>query len=345
VDTAAEVVGRLTAMQAQEDRYARWSVAQRTHAGRHSAVEAALAQGAVLRTHVLRPTWHYVAARDLRWLAALSGPRVDRANARRYRELELDAVTLHRSNETISRALSSGARTRRELGAVLQAHGISTDRQRLAYLLMHAELSSVICSGPMHGAEHTYARFDDRVPAARGPEGEEALAELAWRYFSTRGPGTVSDFSWWSGLNAGEARQALAMVQPRLSSSVVDGRTYWEAHDAPARREQRIDLVQCYDEIIISYRQSRDILHTATTAFPVPRDIDGFRHVLLLDGRLLGHWLARAGRDGVRVETRTGVQLDDRQRSALARAVDRYQRFLREQATSRSRRQVRPTCP
>jgi hypothetical protein len=331
----ADVVHRLTAVQAQEDRYARWSVAQRTRAGTPAAVEAALTEGAILRTHVLRPTWHYVAARDLRWLVAISGPRVDRANTRRYRELDLDPPTLDRSNHAIAHAVESAARTRRELAAALNAVGISTTGQRLPHLLMHAEFSAVICSGPMRGAEHTYAAFDGRVPAAPGPRDDEALAELAWRYFSTRGPATVPDFSWWSGINAGEARQAVAMVESRLQSRVLDGRVYWDAGDPPQRRAQRIDLVQCYDEIIISYRQSRDILHTPTTTFPVPRDIDGFRHVLLQNGRLLGHWRARDSRHGPRVETRTAIELDDHQRAALARSVDRYQRFLREQQRAR----------
>jgi len=324
----ADVVGRLTAMQAQEDRYARWSVAQRTPAGSPSALRSALAGGAILRTHVLRPTWHYVAAADLRWLMAISGPRVDKKNTRRYRELDLDRSALERSNAAIANAVASGARTRSELAVALEAGGISTGGQRLAYLLMHAELSAAICSGPMRGAEHTYAAFDHRVPAAGGPTGDEALAELACRYFSTRGPATVTDFSWWSGLNAGEARAALAMVQSRLGSRALDGRVYWHAGDPPSRRTQRIDLVQCYDEIIISYRQSRDILHTPTTAFAIPRDIDGFRHVMLLEGRLLGHWRVRSSRQGHVVETRTRIGLDERQRTALARSIERYQRFL-----------------
>jgi hypothetical protein len=324
----ADVVGRLTAMQAQEDRYARWSVAQRTPAGTPAALQSALAGGAILRTHVLRPTWHYVAARDLRWLIAMSGPRVDKGNTRRYRELDLDRSALDRSNAAIADAVASGARTRSDLAVALNARGISTGGQRLAYLLMHAELSALICSGPTSGPEHTYVAFDQRVLPAGGPTGDEALAQLAWRYFSTRGPATVSDFSWWSGLNAGDARAALALVQSRLTSRVLDGRVYWDAGDPPSRRTQRIDLVQCYDEIIISYRQSRDILHTPATTFAVPRDIDGFRHVMLLDGRLLGHWRVRSSKHGTVVETRTRMRLDARQRTALARSIERYQRFL-----------------
>ncbi|HZD68995.1 MAG TPA: winged helix DNA-binding domain-containing protein [Actinomycetes bacterium] len=323
-----DVVRHLTAMQAQEHAYARWSVAQRT-AGwpPASAVAAAFDEGRILRTHVLRPTWHYVAASDLRWLIGLSGPRVDAANARRHRELGLDPPTLNRSNDVIAQAVAGGARTRRELAAILERHGISVAGQRIAYMLMHAELTAVLCSGGMRGTQHTYAAFDQRVPAGRDLQGDEALAELAWRYFSTRGPATLNDFSWWAGLRAPEARRGLQMVQSRLASHEVDGRAYWLSDQGTHPSGPRIDLVQCYDEVIISYTQSRDILHTPSASFPVPRHLDGFQHVLLLDGRLLGHWRTHADPDGVRIETRTSGVLDAKDQIALGRAIERYQRF------------------
>jgi hypothetical protein len=121
------------------------------------------------------------------------------------------------------------------------------------------------------------------------------------------------------------------MVQSRLSWRALEGRSYWHAWDPTPRGQHRIDLIQCYDEIIISYRQTRDILRTPRATFPVPGNIDGFQHILLLDGRLLGHWRARTGKDGVRVETRTAFELDQRERAALVRSVDRYERFLRDQ--------------
>jgi hypothetical protein len=322
------VVGHLTAMQAQEHTYARWSVAQRTKGTpAASAIDRAFDEGRFLRTHLLRPTWHYVAATDLRWLMSLSGPRVDAANARRHQDLGLDTKTLHRSNDVIAQAVATGARTRRELAAILREHRISVEGQRIAYMLMHAELMAVICSGPMRGTQHTYAAFDQRVPADEGFEGDEALAVLAWRYFSTRGPATLNDFSWWSGLNVPEARRGLAMVQSRLESHEVDSRTYWFSDQRPPRSKQRIDLVQCYDELIISYRQSRDVLQTTSATFAVPGHLDGFQHVLLQDGRLLGHWRARTDPRGVQIETRTSRLLDAKEMSALASAIERYRRF------------------
>lgn len=323
-----DVAGQLTAVQAQEHRYARWSIAQRTAGSPGApAVDAAFDKGLILRTHVLRPTWHYVSPDDLRWLMRLSGPRVNAGNARRYAELGLDGPALVRSNDVIAQTVADGAQTRRELAAALEAHGISTEGQRIAHMLMHAELTMVICSGPMRGKQHTYAPFDQRVPDGPGPEGDEAIAELAWRYFSTRGPATLTDFSWWSGMRAADARRGLHITQSRLSSCEADGRTYWFAdHSAPSP-EPRVDLVQCFDELIISYSQTRDVLRTASVSFPVPGHLDGYSHVLLFDGRLLGHWRQRANRDGLRVETRTSRPLEGTERTALADAIDRYRRF------------------
>ena len=136
---------------------------------------------------------------------------------------------LGQSNEVIADSVTAGPRTRRELVADLEGHGISTAGLRATHILLHAELASVVCSGPRQGKQHTYAAFEQRVGMRAGPEGEEALGELAWRYFSTRGPATVLDFSWWAGLKRSDARAGLEAVRPRLVAHEVDGRTYWFA--------------------------------------------------------------------------------------------------------------------
>ncbi len=325
----ADVVSHLTAIQAQEHGPARWSVAQRMVGHpRAAAIDHAFDEGLFLRTHVLRPTWHYVAAADLRWLIGLSGPRVDAGNARLYERIGLDAKTLGQSNDVIAEAVALAPRTRSELAAVLDSRGLAASGLRATCMVMHAELSAVVCSGPMRGKQHTYAAFDQRVPARPGPDGDGALAELAWRYFSTRGPATVRDFSWWSGISAGDARQALEMVRPRLVSREDGGRSYWLAEKSLAPSPaSRVDLVQCYDELIISYSQTRDVLSSPLASFKVPGDIDGFRHVLLMGGQLLGHWRARTARGVSEVETRTAVPLDAEQRCELAQAVEGYGRF------------------
>jgi Winged helix DNA-binding domain len=325
--TPGEVVGHLTAMQAQDHTYARWSVAQRmAGAPGASAVDAAFDEGHFLRTHILRPTWHYVAAGDLRWLMRLSGPRVDAATTRQYESAGLDARTLGQANEVVHWSVAEGPRMRREILADLDQQGISTAGLRSTLILMHAELTGVVCSGPKRGKQHTYAAFDQRVGTGRGPEGEEALAELAWRYFLTRGPATVRDFLWWAGLNSADARAGLESARPRLISHDVDGLTFWFAEqNVPRPGKPRVDLVQCYDEMVISYGQTRSLMQPENTKFPFLSRVDGFYNVLLLDGKLLGHWRAPSGTAAV--EVRTDKVLDKRERTSLNEAIERYRKF------------------
>ncbi len=331
--TPSDVVEQLTAMQAQEHRYALWSVAQRAASSPDRAqLDGAFDEGRILRTHVLRPTWHFVAPSVLRWLIELSGPRVEAGNARRYRELGLDPSVLARATEVIAESVADRPQTRRELAERLEQGGISAAGQRIAYMVMHAELTAIVCSGPMRGKQHTYAAFDERVPGAKGVQRDVALAQLTRRYFTTRGPATVDDFAWWSGLSAAQARAGLDMTSEKLSSRVVDGRTYWFAEGSGSTEgppAPRIDLVQCYDEVIISYRQSRDALSSPSAMFPALGRVDGFTHVVLLDGRLLGHWRATDAPAGARVETRIEKRLGGAEQDALAEAVERYRRFTR----------------
>ncbi len=319
----AAAVGHLLAVQAQEHAYARWSVAQRV-AGETAAspVDEAFAQGRILRTHVLRPTWHYVTPADLRWLMRLSGPRVDAANASMYKQVELDARTLARARDLIAEAVAGGARTRSELTAVLRDAGLAPAGTRLAGMIMHAELTAAICSGPPRGKQHTYVAFDSVVPPGPGLEGDGALAELAWRYFSTRGPATVRDFAWWAGLRAGEARAALDLVRTRLTPHHADSRTYWFHEGVQPGPEPRVSLLPCYDELVIAYSESRDVLRTGAATFAPLGNHDGYRHVVVLDGQLLGHWRPEHG-----VQTRLVRPLSDAEAAALAAASERCAQF------------------
>ena len=327
----ADALRALLAVQAQEFAYAKWSLAQRTHRPSGLAVTRAFDDGFVLRTHVLRPTWHFVTREDLRWLMRLSGPRVNARNARRHAELGLDTKTLTRSNDVIAQAVAERPLTRRQLVPVLERARLHPDEHRMPYMLMRAELEALICSGPMSGAQHTYAPFDDRVPPSPARERDEALAELAERYFASRGPATVRDFAWWSGLAMADARRGLEAARASLESFEMDGRTYWSRGRPRVMRPAttRIDLVQCYDELIISYSESRDALHTGGISFPVPRAIDGYSHVVLRNGTLWGHWRYVRGRSGTEVAVRVPRGSAD-ERQALAKAVERVRRSLAE---------------
>ena len=324
-----QALTHLVAVQAQEFPYARWSLSQRCGVPSSSSVQRAFDEGRILRTHILRPTWHFVAPRDLRWLMRLSGPRVIAWSARRCQELGLDAKTLVKSNDVIDKAVAEQPLTRRALAALLERRGLSPGGQRMPHMLMRAELDTIVCSGPLEGKQHTYAAFDSRVPAAREITRDHALGRLAKRYFASRGPATIKDFSWWSGLPMADVRRATEIAGRALHRSDVDGRTYLFTHEQPSRKaaRPRVDLVQIYDEIGIAYTESRDVLLGDGTEVVVPSNLGGYPHVVLREGRVLGRWRVVRARDDLRVETRIKQRLDVATRSSLERAIERYRRF------------------
>ena len=324
----AEAVAWLGAMQAQEFAEAKWSVAERVRGCTDADVEAAFERGEILRTHVLRPTWHFVAPADIRWLLALTAPRVHALNRYMYRRTELDEATLARGCDVVAEALADGEpRTRPELAAALARAGIAAERFRLAYLLMYAELEAVICSGPRRGRQHTYALLSQRAPAVPELPREQALAELTRRFFRSRGPATVRDFTAWSSLTVADARAGLAHVGDELERSERDGTTWYADPDPPAGDASGAFLIPMYDELTIGYRELRVVL-AAPSEGRLERPV-------VIDGRTVGSWKRTLGRRDVVLEVTLFAPLDAAQSAALAGAAERFGRFLGLPATLR----------
>lgn len=285
-----DVVSWLGAVQAQEYADAKWALALRSRRTTDAAIERALAKGAVLRTHVLRPTWHFVTAADIRWMLALTGPRVSARMTPYNRHLELDAATFRRSERAIARALRGGVHlTRQELKTVLQRAGVRADGvQRLAHLVMQAEIDAVICSGARRGTQSTYALLDERVPSSTARSRDDALAELTRRYFMSHGPAQLADFVWWSGLTAGDARRGLQLIDGELVQDVVDGKTYWFRRVAGARSSDNSSyLLGLFDEYLIAYKDRSAALDQSRWVRMVR---DPFSAPVVVNGRVAGGW-------------------------------------------------------
>lgn len=327
----AEVVGWLGAIQSQEYAVAKWSVGQRATGLTDAAVDRALAEGAIVRTHVLRPTWHFVAAADVRWLLALSAPRVHAANAYYYRRFGLDSAVCARSNDLLAAALAGGRElTRPELAAALAAGGIEADLLRLTYLVMYAELTAVVCSGGLRGRQRTYALFDERVPSAPPRDRDEALADLTGRFFTSHGPATRADYQWWSGLTAVDAKRGIELAAPRLARTEIDGEPFWSAADPPPGRPDpspTAHLLQAYDEYIIGYSRSRCALDLAGLAAEVVTP-DWTLNAVILDGQFVGGWRRKLAARRLTVQARLFRPLTGAEPAALQAAADRYGAFL-----------------
>ena len=295
-----------------------------------AAIERAFAAGEILRTHVLRPTWHFVAPADIRWMLALTAPRVRTATATYDRRLGIDAAVITRSNKAIARALKGGRQlTRQELKAALQKAGVAADgTQRLAHLVMHAELDAVVCSGALRGKQFTYALLDERAPGNRVLRRDEALAELARRYFTSHGPAQLQDFVWWSGLTTTDARAGLEMAGRSLADDVVDGRRYWfsssmRAIAPPARTAY---FLPPYDEYLIAYKDRSASLDAGLWK-PIA-DRDPFSSTIVIDGQVVGGWRAITRNGKVTTTLDLPVRLKKADERLIADAVRRFAAFL-----------------
>jgi hypothetical protein len=321
--TPDEAVGWHLAMQAQDYGPAKWSVGQRSKGLTDQDLDEALAAGSIVRTHVLRPTWHFVARDDLRWLLALSGPRVQQGNAGRYRELGLDARTRARAEKVIVSALEGGNRlTRKEIAAVLDESRIDRSGQRMPYFLSHCELEAVIGSGGVAGKQQTYALLDERVPAGGRVDRDDSLVELVRRYLTSHGPATVKDMSWWSGLTMTDLRKALDLLgSSEVRSETVDALELWSvaSDDAAPPSVRGAHFLQTYVELVVGFSESRffgnpggEKARAAWGDRTVPSG------VLLLNGLIGGHWRRTIERQSIRVE----VHLYEEPKRVATRAVE-----------------------
>jgi hypothetical protein len=342
--TPEEVVGWLGAVQSQDQAGAKWAIALRTRAATDADIDRAFAAGRILRTHVLRPTWHFVLPDDIRWMLALTAPRVRAAMAYYDRKLALDGALFRRSQALLQKALAGGtALTRDELARALGAAGIEASGQRLGHIMMRAELDALVTSGPRRGKQFTYALLDERAPGGRRLAREEALAELAGRYFASHGPATPHDFAWWSGLTVGDARRGIESASPRLASATVDGTIYWQAPGAGRGTRVATDaapavhLLPNYDEMIVAYRDHAvSLARGVSPTFTARPDLVA-NHLVIAGGRVVGGWRRLSGKAATIVETMLAVRLDAATRAALRAAAARFEQFLAQPVTLRTR--------
>lgn len=321
-----DVVRWLGAAQAQDYNGAKWALALRMRAATDAAVEEAFNNGQILRTHLLRPTWHFVAPDDIRWLLQLTGPRVNVRCGPGYRKYELDNATLKRSNKVLSRALQGGKHlTRSALKKVLNRSGIAADDTvRMAHILIRAELDGVVCSGPRVGKQFTYALLEERVPAAKPLTRDEALAKLTQRYFTSHGPATLQDFVWWSGLTVGDARHGVELIDRHLKQELIDEKVYLSPRSVKAPKPTHsAHLLPAYDEYTVAYKD-RQSIYIQTNGKPSITSWGLLGPIVILDGRVVGSWK----RTNDKTDLNLSPDLKEPQQLAITKASDRYATFL-----------------
>ncbi|HZI61330.1 MAG TPA: winged helix DNA-binding domain-containing protein [Pyrinomonadaceae bacterium] len=325
----ADVVRWFGAVQAQEFHAAKWALALRMSHATNVAVEDAFNRGEILRTHLLRPTWHFVTPEDIRWLLQLTGPRVNVRCSSVYRQYELDEPVLKRSNRALTNALKGGKQlTRVELRAALNRAGIpADDGVRLAHILLRAELDGVVCSGPRRGNQFTYALLEERVGQSQELNGEEALAELTRRYFASHGPATLADFVWWSGLTTNDARRGIALLDSDVERFEIGENVYWSSGFA-TKRSRDIDayLLPAYDEYNVAYKNRQVVFDQDSV--PQITTWGALGPTVVVDGRITGIWKTTGNENSITITVTPSRHLRKHEKLAIAKAAQRYAAFL-----------------
>jgi hypothetical protein len=324
-----DVVGWFGATQAQEYGPAKWAIGRRCESMTDAAVEKAFADGAILRTHVLRPTWHFVLPADIAWMLELTAPRVFTQSASYYRNVGLDEATLQKSSKIIEKALRGDNHlTRKELKRILEKSGLDLDAMRMSFITMYAELRGVVCSGARQGKQQTYALIEERAPTARTLHTDEALVELTHRYFASHGPATLKDFCWWSSLKVADARRGLEMVGSQLGSEEIDGLRYWfsDSVSASEANSSPIALLPEFDEYVVAYKDSRKVIDAAGVAEAVGGD--PLLTAIVADSQVIGRWKPAVRGDAVVIAAELYIDVDDKHRRALNESASEYADFL-----------------
>jgi len=322
-----DIVEWMGAMQAQEYASCKWAVGLRTNNATDKSVEQAIDLGKIIRTHVLRPTWHLVHPVDIRWMLQLTAPRVHAFCAFGYRKMELTDAIFKRANNALIKALQGGKHlTRLEIASALQAAKIATDDLRLIHILMQAELEALICNGPKKGKQFTYALMDERIPATKKITQEEALIKLTERYFESHGPATLQDFNWWSGLTSKDTQRGLELIKSTLISEIVNGKTYWMTNKTAASKiKPFVLLLPSFDEYTVAYKD-RSLVVSAAAAKKTGNGI--FKPLLLVDGTVTGFWKRKDKKGQERVVLTAFEKLNATQKKMIDKEIKRYTEFL-----------------
>lgn len=329
LNTVKELVTDMGAIQAQDFAMAKWAIGLRLKNATEQLVDEALDKGDILRTHLLRPTWHIVSAEDIRWMISLSGPRIKASMKSRNRQLELTRSVFEKCNNIIKKALNGSRHlTREELITQLSQAKIKTDMNRASHILMEAELDGIICSGKSKQNKLTYALLDERVTDSKSLTREESLAKLAHTYFGSRGPSTVKDFAWWSGLSVTDAKIAIGFASRELEHTDINEQTYWFSNPIPRlKTKNTLYLLPTYDEYLISYADRSAILLSETHK-AIISSYGIFRALVIVNNLITGIWTRSTRNNKVILEMKFFEQPDTGIRNLINKEAERFGRFM-----------------
>jgi hypothetical protein len=328
--TPVEAVNRMLALQGQDLPGVKWSAALRAPGSTAADLDRALENGELVRSWPLRGTLHLVAAADLHWMLGLTAERSIQGMATRHRQLGLDSETFSKAASVATAALLGGRSLDRDaFFGEFEKHGISTAGQRGGHLLWYLSLSRLVCLGPPRGTGQAIVLLEEWVPRPRRLERDEALAEFALRYFTSHGPATLKDFTWWSKLLLADARRGLDAVRGELRELVIDETSYWLAADlADGPPARSLSLLPGFDEYLLGYQDRGAVLADEHSERIVPGKNGMFLPTIVSNGKVVGLWRRRSTASDVEVTPEPFGDLSAAEATRLRRAATAYARYL-----------------
>jgi hypothetical protein len=330
--TPAAVVSHMGAMQAQDFNMVKWAIGTRLPGVSEEQVEKSFNSGELIRTHLMRPTWHLIVPEDISWMLELTAPRIRSGARSRHKQLEIDDKLVVKSNTLIEKALNGNKHmTRDELMNVLENAGIKARNQRSSHLMFCAELDGIVCSGEIRNNEQTYALLRERVPELKRIDHDEALTRLARKYFTSHGPASVQDFKWWSGLSPGDCRRAIELIKSGFISDKSGEITYWfpDSTASVSWSAETVHLLPAFDEYIIAYKdRSASLVYEHHKKAVSNNGV--FRPVVVINGLVKGIWKRTLKKDTALIQLSLFHRVNKKEMKGIEMAAERYGEFLRK---------------
>lgn len=328
--TPKEVVSWLGVVQAQEYNMAKWAIGTRLPNSTDKQIEDAMCKGEIIRTHILRPTWHFVAKEDIHWMLQLTAPRIKQALASYNKYTGLESSTLKKVTSVIAKLLSgSNHLTKQEIGEQLKIKKVNITADQLSHTMSHAEIDGLVCNGAIKGKKQTYSLLEEIVPRPKKFDKDKALENLARRFFISHAPATLQDFTWWSGLTATDAKNALEMIKSDFICEEIDGQVYWfnNNFDGLSVDKNTAHLLPAFDEYVVSYKD-RAAIFAHGHYLEVIGKHGLFKPTVMVNGQVIGMWKRAVKSKKNTVEVELFKKFDKAAKSALAVEIEKYEKFM-----------------
>ena len=329
--TPAEVLSWLGAIQGQDFAGAKWSIGLRLPGTTESEIENAMNNMNIVRTWLMRGTLHIASANDIRWILELLEPKIIKGGAGRFRQLELDEATFKKSRKIIIKILQNKNHlTRNEIFSVLNKSGIYTTGQRGIHIIWKFALDGLICFGPLKGRQQTFVLLDEFLPETKKINRDDALAELSKRYFFSRGPATIQDFVWWSGLKLSDAKIGFDSVSSKLNKETIHGQTYWfKTLDSKfINKKSGIFLLPGFDEYLLGYKDRYGTLEEMHAQKICPGKNGIFNPTIVKNGQIVGIWKRTFKKKEVVITPEPFLPFSEKENRLFGKAAIFYGRYL-----------------